>query len=223
MSDPEFLPVVSRLFDQNCWIVHRPSHQNCILIDPGFDVRRIDGALEERGLVPEVILLTHGHADHIAGVAHFKKRFPAAPVVIGKVDAPMLSDPDLNLSGLGGVPVTAPDADRLLTGNEQVEFAGIEFRVEWIPGHSPGHLVFIHEGSSPPHVIGGDVLFAGSIGRTDFPGGSLSQLLTGIRTHLWTLPDDSVVYPGHGPTTTIGEEKRTNPFCGQRALGVLDE
>ena len=221
MSEFAIFPVVSRMFDQNCWIVHRVGQSNCIVVDPGFDVRRIDAVLTERGLVPEVLLLTHGHVDHIAGVSHLKRRFPAAPVVIGRGDAPMLTDPELNLSGLGGVAVTAPEADRLLEDGERVEFAGIEFRVAWIPGHSPGHVVFIHEESSPAHVVGGDVLFSGSIGRTDFPGGSLPQLLAGIRQHLWPLPDTTVVYPGHGPTTTIGEEKRTNPYCGQGALDVL--
>jgi glyoxylase-like metal-dependent hydrolase (beta-lactamase superfamily II) len=158
-----------------------------------------------------LILNTHGHVDHIAGNAALKRAFPDAPLLIGAGDAAMLTDPMLNLSGLSGVAVTSPPADRLLVEGDVVEAAGLRLEVLDIPGHSPGHIVFVLR-DEPPVVFGGDVLFRGSIGRTDFPGGDLDQLLGGIRAKLWPLPAATVVYPGHGPATTVGHERRTNPF-----------
>jgi glyoxylase-like metal-dependent hydrolase (beta-lactamase superfamily II) len=115
------------------------------------------------------------------------------------------------LSAPFGLPVTSPPADRTVAEGDTVEVAGLQLEVRDIPGHSPGHVVFVYR-SAPILVFGGDVLFRSGIGRTDFPGGSLEQLLTGIREKLFTLPDDTVVYPGHGPVTKVGYEKRTNPF-----------
>jgi glyoxylase-like metal-dependent hydrolase (beta-lactamase superfamily II) len=123
----------------------------------------------------------------------------------------MLTDANLNLSGPYGMPIVSPAADRMLRDGDKVELAGLELEVLEIPGHSPGHVVFVWRGD-PIVVIGGDVLFRGSIGRTDFPGGSYERLKSGIHAKLWPLADNTVVYPGHGPATTIGHEKRTNPF-----------
>jgi glyoxylase-like metal-dependent hydrolase (beta-lactamase superfamily II) len=124
----------------------------------------------------------------------------------------------LNLSGPFGVPVVSPPADRLVDEGETVEAAGLAFLVLEIPGHSPGHVVFVHRDGDAVTVIGGDVVFAGSIGRTDFPDGDLRLLLRGIRDKLWPLADATVIHPGHGPATTVGEEKRDNPFCSVDAL-----
>jgi glyoxylase-like metal-dependent hydrolase (beta-lactamase superfamily II) len=127
----------------------------------------------------------------------------------------MLTDATLNLSAAFGVPVTSPPADRLVADGEALTMAGIPLEVFEIPGHSPGHVVYVIRGADPMIVLGGDVLFAGSVGRTDFPGGSFEQLAAGIRAKLWPLPDGTKVFPGHGPPTTVGEEKRTNPFVGE--------
>jgi len=140
-----------------------------------------------------------------------KQAFPEAPLIIGRNEAALLSDPEANLSAPFGQPLTSPEADRLVADGECLQAAGFQFEVREIPGHSPGSVVFVCEEFHPPFVFGGDVLFAGSIGRTDL-GGSLPQLLGGIRSKLFPLPDATVVYPGHGPATTIGAEKRTNPF-----------
>jgi hydroxyacylglutathione hydrolase len=158
-------------------------------------------------------LNTHGHVDHIAGNAAIKRAYPEVPLLIGRVDAPLLTDALLNMSGLYGFEVLSPRADRLVAEGEVLEYAGVRFEVLDVPGHSPGHVVFVIRGE-PMVVIGGDVLFRGSVGRTDFPGGSFELLASGIRTKLWPLPDQTVVYPGHGPATTIGHERRTNPFVG---------
>jgi glyoxylase-like metal-dependent hydrolase (beta-lactamase superfamily II) len=112
------------------------------------------------------------------------------------------------------MPVTSPPADRLVTEGERVTVAGIELEVFDAPGHSPGHVVYVVRETKPVTVLGGDVLFRGSIGRVDFPGGSFETLKRHIERVLWVLPDDTVVYPGHGPVTTVGHEKRTNPFVG---------
>jgi glyoxylase-like metal-dependent hydrolase (beta-lactamase superfamily II) len=124
-----------------------------------------------------------------------------------------LSNPFANLSAPFGFSILSPPADRLVREGDVVDYAGIPLEVLDIPGHSPGHVVFVHRGN-PINVFGGDVLFQGSIGRTDFPGGNATQLIDGIRAKLFALPDDTVVYPGHGEPTTIGVEKRTNPFVG---------
>ncbi len=112
------------------------------------------------------------------------------------------------------MPVVSPPADQLVVEGDALDLAGVPLEVREIPGHSPGHVVFIHR-ASPILVFGGDVLFRGSVGRTDFPGGNAEQLFEGIRGKLFTLPDDTVVYPGHGPVTTTGFEKNTNPFVGR--------
>jgi glyoxylase-like metal-dependent hydrolase (beta-lactamase superfamily II) len=182
-----------------------------IVVDPGLEPQSILDFLEERGLKIGVILNTHGHADHIAGNGAMKKMFPDAPLIIGERDAIMLTDPAANLSLQYGFEITSPPADQLVREGDSLSFFGIDLEVLDIPGHSPGHVVFVIR-EQPIVVLGGDVLFRGSIGRTDLPGGSFEQLASGIRAKLYTLPDDTVVYPGHGPVTKTGHEKRTNPF-----------
>jgi glyoxylase-like metal-dependent hydrolase (beta-lactamase superfamily II) len=172
--------------------------------------------LRDEKLDLEAILLTHGHADHIAGVAAMKEEFPNAPIMIGAGDAPMLTDARRNLSALGGMPVTSPPADRLLTDGETISSLGLEWEVREIAGHSPGHIVYVWHGGTPPIVFGGDVLFQGSIGRFDFPGSDGKKLLHGIKTRLYDLPEETIVYPGHGEPTTVGAEKATNPFTNDR-------
>lgn len=207
--------VVSPIYEENCYIVARPGRDDCVVIDPGLDPRSILSVLEDEGLTPAMILNTHGHADHIAGNATLKEAYPGAPIVIGRNDEPMLTDPVLNLSAHSGFPVTSPPADSLVAEGDILEVAGFQWEVLDIPGHSPGHVVFVQRfPTGQVAVFGGDVLFRGSIGRTDFPGGDHEGLIRGIRRKLFTLPDDTVVYPGHGPVTTVAREKRSNPFCG---------
>lgn len=202
---------VSRMFDQNALLLYTEPGSAAVVVDPGFVTTGLLRRLREQRLTLQYILNTHGHVDHIAGNLAVKDAFPDAPLLIGAGDAPMLLDATLNLSEPFGMPITSPPADRTLTEGEVLTFAGRDWTVREIPGHSPGHVVFVS--SDPvPVVIGGDVLFAGSIGRTDFPGGSMNQLLRGIRDKLLILPDDTVVYTGHGPSTTIGAERRDNPF-----------
>jgi glyoxylase-like metal-dependent hydrolase (beta-lactamase superfamily II) len=209
--------VVSAPFQENTYIAHLAHRSDCLIIDPGFDVESIASYLAGHHLTPAAILNTHGHADHIAGNGPLKRQWPNCPIVIGRRDAPKLTDRRLNLSASYGLGVVSPEADELLDDGAKYSAAGFEFDVHEIPGHSIGHVVFVWRASQPIVVFGGDVLFAGSIGRTDFPDGSFEDLADGIERHLFTLPDDTIVYSGHGPSTTVGEERRTNPFVGDGA------
>jgi hydroxyacylglutathione hydrolase len=208
--------IESAPFAQLCYIAWLTGRTDAVVVDPGFDTRSVLRILQEHGLRPSAILNTHGHVDHIAGNSTLKREFPEAPLVIGRNETALLTDPDANMSAMFELPVRSPEADRLVADGDEVEFAGFRFRVREIPGHSPGSVVYIAEQFDPPIVFGGDVLFAGSVGRTDL-GGDFPLLRSGIHEKLFTLPDATRVYPGHGPSTTIGAERRTNPFVGDRA------
>jgi glyoxylase-like metal-dependent hydrolase (beta-lactamase superfamily II) len=208
----QILTIESQPFAENSYLVWREGSGEAFVIDPGFEPDLIHEALADNGLTLAAIVCTHGHVDHIAGNREMKQVFPQAPIVIGTGDAQLLTNPMLNLSGSFGFDVTSPPADQLVNEGDKLTLAGIELEVFDIPGHSPGHVVYLIRESKPFTVLGGDVLFRGSVGRTDFPGGSFEVLKAGIVRTLWPLPPDTVVYPGHGPVTTIGQEKRTNPF-----------
>jgi hydroxyacylglutathione hydrolase len=206
--------IVSRMFAENSYLISAADSHRCIVVDPGLDDERIISAITEQRLQPEAILLTHGHADHIAGVESLKRCWPDCPIIIGRGDAPKLTSAELNLSAQYGMGLTSPEADQLVQEGDRLNLAGIEWEVYETPGHSIGHVVYLWRGNSPWQVIGGDVLFREGIGRSDFPDGSQEQLVESIETRLFSLPDDTVVLPGHGPTTTIGHERQFNPFVG---------
>jgi hydroxyacylglutathione hydrolase len=207
----EIHTIVSTPFDENTYVVWVPGRTEALVFDPGLEPDAILDFVREQGLTVAAILCTHGHADHIGGNAALKEAFPTAPIVIGVGDAIMLTDPDLNLSAPFGFEIISPTADRTVAEGDMVGYAGISLDVLEIPGHSPGHVAFVYPGK-PVVVFGGDILFRGGIGRSDFPGGDGRLLVNGIRTKLFVLPPDTVVYPGHGPVTTIGSEKMANPF-----------
>jgi len=208
------LTIVSAAFEENCFLVHREGRQDCLVIDPGLEPDKILEQLKNQQLIPTAILNTHGHADHIAGNAAVKGAYPTCPLIIGHDDADKLTDPVKNLSAGFGVGLTSPPADRTVREGDTLELAGFELTVLETPGHSVGHVVYVTRNLEPVHIFGGDVLFAGSVGRTDFPDGSWEQLRASIQEKLFKLPDEAIIYTGHGPTTTIGQEKRSNPFVG---------
>ena len=207
--------VVSEMFAENAFIVHLKDRNDCIVIDPSFDTESILQYLTKNDLTVSAILNTHGHTDHIVGNKAIKLQFPHAPLVIGVGDAPKLTDPQLNLSASYGLGIVSPPADQTVVHGEIIEFAGIRLETRNTPGHSCGHVVWIWHDATPTVAINGDVLFAGSIGRTDFPDGSFEVLEQSIRQQLYTLPADTIVLTGHGNNTTIGQEKQTNPFVAE--------
>ncbi len=194
-------------YGTNCYVVGAGGGE-VIVIDPGGDPDVILRLIESDVLTVTAIVDTHGHGDHIGANADLKARF-GCPVMIHEADAEFLTDPMLNLSAwLGEDTVVSPTADRLLQDGDEIAVGSVTFRVIHTGGHTPGGICLYTEG----HLFAGDTLFAGSVGRTDFPGGSMEQLITGIRGKLLVLPDDTIVYPGHGPTTSIGTEKAGNPY-----------
>jgi hydroxyacylglutathione hydrolase len=209
--------IVSDLFAENAYIAHSPGRTDCVVVDPGLEPARIVDHLVRHGLTPAAILCTHGHSDHIAGNGQLKERWPQCELVIGAGDASKLTDAELNLSAPFGLPLISPPADRLVREGDRLSLAGMEFEVRETPGHSAGHVVFLVSGTVPLQVFVGDVLFQRGVGRTDFPDGDAHALVRSIHTQLFTLPDDTIVLPGHGEATTIGEEKRGNPFVGEGA------
>jgi len=204
-------------FEENTFVAHLAGQGDCIVFDPGLEPQAILEYLADHALAPAAIICTHGHSDHIAGNAALKQRWPECPLLIGAGDARKLTDPQLNLSAAFGLAITSPPADRTLREGERFEAAGLTLDVYETPGHSPGHVVFLCQQTEPWQLFGGDVLFRGSVGRTDFADGDFDALRRSIHEKLFALPDDTIVHTGHGPDTTIGREKQINPFVGRPA------
>ena len=178
-----------------------------MVVDPGSEGNRLVEFLKEKGLQPEAVILTHGHGDHIGGVQAVVDEFKV-PIYINKGDEEYLTNGELNLSSTYGQPVKVTGDVRLIKEADVISLGDHTFTVIETPGHTPGGVCFYGEGL----VLAGDTLFQESIGRTDFPRSSYEDLIDAVRTKLFALPDETVVYPGHGPETTIGHEKIYNPF-----------
>lgn len=192
--------------ETNCYLVWEPVSRRAVVIDPGGDISGILAELERRRLELTSIVNTHGHADHILGNAALSGA-TGAPVAVGAGDAGMLVDPAANLSAWVGAPFASPAPGRLLRQGDEISLGGAILAVRETPGHTPGGIVLVGEGV----VFSGDTLFAEGIGRSDLPGGDGGVLLDSIRRQLLSLPDETLVYPGHGPETTIGGERLGNP------------
>jgi len=198
-------------YETNCYILRESeTAKNCLIIDIGLDPRRLIEFLRHKKLNAVAVILTHGHIDHIAGVAALRAEFPHAKVYIHKLDADMLTQASSNLSAMMGQLFTTEPADSVVEEKSIIDEAGIKLEVIHTPGHTPGGICLYSKGDGV--VFTDDALFADSVGRTDFPGGSMEQLVDSIREKLLVLPDDTIVYPGHGPVTTIAHEKANNQF-----------
>lgn len=192
----------------NCYLYACMESKKAVIIDPGADGKKIYRWILEKGLKVDYILLTHGHVDHIGGVDELRALLGDVLVGIHADDAGMLTNGKKNLSSYFGPGIVLQSADFLLQDGQEITIGKEKLKVISTPGHSPGCVCFL----SAEGLFSGDTLFAGSIGRTDFPGGSLEQLLKGVKDKLMILPDDTRVFPGHGEETSIGEEKRDNPY-----------
>lgn len=202
-------PVPLGPLQTNCYLLSKG--QSCLVIDPGDEADKLVQLINKGCLKPQAILLTHAHFDHIGAVDVIRDHYDL-PVYLHKKESKWLSDPALNGSQyfMMNKFITAKPADTLLEKEEKLIIGDFEFQVFETPGHSPGSVSFYFEDARL--VVSGDALFNSSIGRTDLPGGSQEQLLKSIHEKLLTLPEDTLVLPGHGPVTTIGDEMDSNPY-----------
>ena len=201
-------------FEQNCSLLWCETTARAAVVDPGGDLERVLAAVEEEGVTPEKILLTHAHADHAGATAELAERL-AVPIEGPQRQDRFWIDALAEQSRMFGLPLSRPfTPDRWLDDGDRVSVGEATLEVLHCPGHTPGHLVFFDRGGGLALV--GDVLFHGSIGRTDFPGGDYETLIRSIRDKLWPLGDAVQFIPGHGPMSTFGEERRSNPFLAER-------
>jgi len=191
----------------NCYIAYCEETGEAIIIDPGGDAGRILDHVSREGLKVKFIVNTHGHADHVSADDELRKALKV-PLLIHRADLEMLENPDLNLSAFMDEVVKVSRPDRLLEDGDNVEFGRVKLKVIHTPGHTPGSICLLGEDS----LFTGDTLFAGSVGRTDIPGGSFRQLMHSLKFRIMPLPDSLKVYPGHGPETILGYEKRANHY-----------
>jgi glyoxylase-like metal-dependent hydrolase (beta-lactamase superfamily II) len=196
----------------NCFIIADEKTKDAVVIDPGDDAREILSIIKEKGFKVKYIVNTHGHFDHI-GANKALKDATGAEILIHEGDAPVLAYAGKQSAAYGLKPVSSPPADRYVKHGDIISAGEVSLKVLHTPGHSPGGISLLEQGI----VFTGDALFAGSIGRTDLPGGDLMTLLSSIKANLMILPDETKVFPGHGPASTIGEERQENPFLNQES------
>jgi len=196
----------------NCYVVWDRAGGSAAIIDPGGDPEEIISVVDDEKLKPVVLINTHGHIDHIAANRAIKERYDI-PLLIHREDSASLTDPGLNLSAMGFGQLDSPPSDRELQDGDEISVGEIMLKVISTPGHTPGGIcLLISRSDQPDVIITGDTLFAGGVGRTDFPGGSWNLLMESIRNRLLSFPDETIILPGHGPHSTIGEERKSNPF-----------
>jgi glyoxylase-like metal-dependent hydrolase (beta-lactamase superfamily II) len=199
---------------ENCYVFRREGADKGLIVDPGEESERILAAVEELGIGIDAILLTHTHFDHIGAVAPVA-RATGAPVYCPEIEVPVLADIMSFVPWPGFGPYESYDADETVSGGERLELGGLEIDVIFTPGHSPGHVTY--SVADEQALFSGDVLFRGSVGRTDLPGGDWATLLESIRGLVESFPEETVVYPGHMGITTLGAERATNPFLNELA------
>ena len=194
-------------FEVNNYLIHPVDSPDTVLIDAGEDTSPILAKIEALGLQLKYLIVTHGHADHIAGNSAIIEKTDAQ-LLIHALEEPYLTDPNLNLSAFLGHEVVSPPANRLLKEGDKISLDGLTFQVLHTPGHSPGSVSLMGDGL----LFSGDTLFCGGVGRTDLPGGSWEELERSIREKIFTLPVETLVLTGHGPSTTVDQEMKFNPF-----------
>ncbi len=197
----------------NCYLIYDDETKRGFLVDPADQSETIERACTGLGVKPEAILLTHGHGDHILAAEDLRKKY-GIPVLAGERERELLADPSLNLSAALGLGSVGLRADREVKDGEELELAGFRLKVLATPGHTKGSVCYLDEREKV--LISGDTLFEESLGRTDFPTGSIKEIVDSISRVLFSLPEEIMVYPGHGDPTTIGHEKAYNPVAMYR-------
>lgn len=208
----------SSIFGQNAYVVRCSGTGDMFAIDPGGEAEAMAAAIEDAAGALRAIVLTHAHLDHIEGVATLAERVPA-PIHLHPDDRPLYDAAGQQAAMFGHSLRTPPPPDATLEPGRDLVLGECRFEVRHTPGHSPGHVILYSQAAGLAFV--GDVVFAGSIGRTDLPGGSFQQLMTSIREQVLTLPDETELYSGHGPTTTVGRERAGNPFLAPDHPGSM--
>src|ERR687887_835448 len=202
------------MVQENCFLFRRDGSDRALIVDPGDEAEKLLHVIEALGVTLDAILLTHTHFDHIGAVAPVAKA-TGAPVYCPKLEVPVLADIMSYVPWPGFGPYESYEADETLAGGERLSLAGLEIEVLFTPGHSPGHLTYAIPGEAA--LFCGDVLFKGSVGRTDLPGGEWGTLLESIRGLVDGYPEETTLYPGHMGITTLGAERATNPFLAELA------
>jgi glyoxylase-like metal-dependent hydrolase (beta-lactamase superfamily II) len=200
----------------NAYLLRGKAEAAGVVIDPGAEGERIASRCRAEGLEPLFIINTHGHVDHAGANAVLKAAFPDAQLAVGVGDADMVTDPAASLAAAFGGPSGNCAPDLLLEDGQELRFADAVLTVLETPGHTPGSICLLARQQGPPQLFCGDLVFRGGVGRTDLPGGDRDALAASIREKVLTLPDETVLWPGHGEKTTVGRERRENPFlrCG---------
>ena len=193
----------------NCSILGDETSREAIVVDPGDDISRIVATLQRHSLTVKQIVITHAHIDHIAGAQRLKQ-LTGAPILYNQLDLPLVKMMDIQATWLGIPTPEVPAPDDTLNDNKIISITGLTGTILHTPGHTQGSVCFYLPQQTL--LLAGDTLFAGSVGRTDLPGGNSRQLITSIHDRLLPLPDETAVIPGHGPSTTIGAERESNPF-----------
>jgi len=203
----EYISIIVGSLETNCYLVYCPETLECAVVDPGAEASNITRQIAEKELKPRLILNTHGHVDHIGANRDIKDKYDI-PLFIHSADSPMLESVLQSEMGIFLGAKDSPPADHFLDDGEEIKIGKSHLKVIHTPGHSPGSVSFLGDG----FLLSGDTLFFGGVGRTDLPGGSWQEMVNSIRNKILTMPEEMIVLPGHGPHTTVGQEKRSNPF-----------
>ena len=203
----EYLSLIVGPLETNCYLVYCQQTLECAVVDPGAEACNIIRLIAEKELKPRLILNTHGHVDHIGANKDIKERYDI-PLFIHSADSPMLESVLQSEMGMFLGAKDSPPPNHFLDDEEKIKIGKSHLKVIHTPGHSPGSVSFLGDG----FLLSGDTLFFGGVGRTDLPGGSWQEMVNSIRNKILTMPEEMIVLPGHGPYTTVGQEKRSNPF-----------